>query len=81
MVVGDAANVALDGGVRLALVEAVGDARSVRDIDIASQDYRFQSPERKAWFMKPSRRRAKSYFRRMFAPTRAPSSSERAGLT
>ena len=44
----------------------LGDARSITDIDVASQDYRFQSSERKAWFMKPSRRRAKDYFRRVF---------------
>jgi len=44
----------------------LGDARTITDIDIASHDYRFQSPERKAWFMKPSRRRAKDYFRRVF---------------
>lgn len=59
----------------------VGDARCIRDIEIASQDYRFQSPERKSWFMKPSRRRTKSYFRRIFGPALAPSGGERADLT
>jgi len=47
-------------------LDDMGNAQSIRDIDLASQDYRFQSPERKAWFMKPSRRRAKDYFRRVF---------------
>ena len=44
----------------------LGNARNTNDIDVASQDYHFQSPDRKAWFMKPSRRRAKDYFRRIF---------------
>ena len=44
----------------------LGNARNINDVDVAAQDYRFQSPERKAWFMKPSRRRAKDYFRRVF---------------
>lgn len=44
----------------------LGDARNITDIDVAAQDYRYQSPERKAWFMKPSRRRAKDYFRQVF---------------
>ena len=56
----------------------VGNARCLSDIDVASQDYRFQSPERKTWFMKPSRRRAKRYFHRVFAPALDPSSGERA---
>jgi hypothetical protein len=59
----------------------VGNAHSVKDIDIASQDYRFQSPERKAWFMKPSRHRAKRYFRRTFASALAQPDGARAGQT